>query len=521
MKKVSQWQVIELEFVSTGIYNNPLIDITATVNFFSPSGRNLPVGSFWDGGQVWRVRFSPDEVGQWSWHSTCTLPEDSGLHNQTGEFECARYNGENPLYLHGALTLSENRHHMIYADETPFFWLADTAWNGVLRAHPADWQRYLEIRQQQKFTVIQFVLTQWRGSSTDVAGELAYSGDDPIAINPAFFQRMDTKIQAINAHGFIASPVMLWALKPYDPGQALSVQDRIRLARYQLARYGAYQVVWILGGDGCYDDVIENWREIGRAVFKDRHDRLVTMHPCGANWSTSALREETWFDFIGYQSGHGGTYEHIRWATQGPPSTDWQIQPGLPVIDMEPNYQNHPSTKNCVKTIFTDHEVRRASYWSLLVSPPAGVTYGTNPIWVWREDVGEAEDHVGLGDVLPWQYGLQFPGAESMTHLRHLFETVHWWEFRPAQHLLKEQPGGQDSNQFIAAGMTTDEQNILIYTPVGGTITLNAEALHAQAQVRWYDPRIGKWIATSEAENGIYRTPDNRDWCLLISFSLT
>jgi hypothetical protein len=120
--------------------------------------------AFWDGGRVWRVRFSPDEIGTWQW-STQAKPEDIGLHRQQGEFRVREYTGDNPLYRHGALRVAASGTYLEHADGTPFFWLADTAWNGVLKSQPADWQRYLATRQKQGFTAVQFVSTQWRGGN--------------------------------------------------------------------------------------------------------------------------------------------------------------------------------------------------------------------------------------------------------------------------------------------------------------------------------------------------------------------
>ena len=87
-------------------------------------------------------------------------PSDTGLHTHQGGFWCVAYTGDNPLAQHGPLRLSEDRRTLTYADGEPFFWLADTAWNGVLRSKAEDWDRYLQAPSEQAFTAIQFVSTQ-------------------------------------------------------------------------------------------------------------------------------------------------------------------------------------------------------------------------------------------------------------------------------------------------------------------------------------------------------------------------
>ncbi|MHC5035621.1 MAG: apiosidase-like domain-containing protein, partial [Planctomycetota bacterium] len=295
------------------------------------------------------------------------------------------YEGTTPLYVHGPVGLSVDRRHFAHADGTPFFWLGDTAWNGALKSRGEDWDDYLAMRRSQGFTAVQFVCTQWRAAATDHRGEKAYEVDGRLRINPAFFQRLDARVAAANEQYLVAAPVMLWAYGEEDPGRALAEEDAIRLARYMVARWGAYQVVWILGGDADYRGAhADRWKRLGRAVFGERRDRLVTLHPQGLHWVAQEFRDESWYDFIGYQSGHGDSDEDLRWLTGGPPASQWAGEPARPVVNLEPNYEAHPAYQSGKP--FTDREVRRAAYWSLLVSPTAGLTFGHNSIWAWQEE---------------------------------------------------------------------------------------------------------------------------------------
>ena len=49
---------------------------------------------------------------------------------------------------------------------------------------------------RQGFNTVQWVATQWRAAPDgDVEGNLAFSGVEKIAINPAFFQRLDEWVE--------------------------------------------------------------------------------------------------------------------------------------------------------------------------------------------------------------------------------------------------------------------------------------------------------------------------------------
>ena len=283
-----RWGVYETALTSVRAYSNPFQDVDVRVRFIAPSGRRLTIDAFWDGGRTWRVRFSPDETGRWQWESMASDERNWGLHGQHGLMQCGPAPGADPLDSHGPIRLSPDRRHFMHADGTPWLWIGDTAWNGVLRATLQDWNTYLAARRTQGFTAIQFVDTHWRAAGQDPAGETAWTGTEGIRLNPAFFQRLDPKVAAINAHGLVGVPVVLWTALAADPGQALPESDALRVARHIVARWGAYSVIWFLGGDGHYErQGTDRWNRIGRAVFGGRADRLVTMHPSkGSNLAT-------------------------------------------------------------------------------------------------------------------------------------------------------------------------------------------------------------------------------------------
>jgi hypothetical protein len=513
MLEVAQWGIFEQALQSDHSCSNPVSDVSLRAVFTSPSGKQRQVAAFWDGRNIWRLRFSPDEPGIWHWHSECSDPTDTGMHAQSGSFHCTPYEDANPLYRHGRLRLSENRRHFVYADGAPFFWLSDTAWNGVIRAKKDDWEQYLTTRASQAFTAIQFVTTHWRAASADPRGEVAFHGSDPIAIDPAFFQPMDAKITAINQHGLAAAPVVLWACTEADPGSKLSEQDATLLARYLVARWGAHHVIWLLGGDGDYrGDRAERWRRIGRAVFGEQGHHLVTMHPGGLHWVADEFRRESWFSFTGYQSGHGDSEDDLRWLVHGPPAQEWVKEPPRPIINLEPNYETHPAYQS--RRLFTAAHVRRAAYWSLLLAPTAGVTYGHNAIWPWREERGEPEGHDYIGTVPPWKEGLSTPGIQSMVLLRRLFDSGPWWRLQPAPGLLVERSEKHAVDEAPVAASTEDGDWALIYLPRGGSFAVRADLLRRPTLVRWFNPRTGDYINAGGVarEKHTFITPDEEDW---------
>jgi len=518
-QQVAQWTRFEAQFTAGADYANPVQDVRLEVEFTSPGGQKLTVPAFWDGFRVWKVRFSPEERGKWSYRTRSSKADDAGLHEQAGSFECVAYAGQNPLYRHGALRVSDDRRYLMHADGTPFFWLGDTAWNGVLKADPQSWGIYLKDRAAKGFNVVQYVTTQWRTAAGNADGRPAFYGREKISIDAQFYQWMDERVDAMNEAGLVGAPILIWAIAgstaQLNPGQLLPDDQIVVLARYMVARYGAHQVVWMLAGDADYrGEKAERWKKIGREVFGERPARLATMHPGGRMWVADEFRAEPWYSFNGYQSGHGESPESHRWHTSGPPSQGWKQEPHHPEINLEPNYEAHLA--GGTRRPFDAHAVRRAAYWSLLIAPPAGVTYGGHGIWSWELQARPPMTHLYTGVAPPWHEAVKLPGSVSMKHLKDFFSSFAWYKLRPDPGLLAEQPGEQAPERFVAAARTEGGEEAVIYVPEGGRISLKPDRLAGLTSAEWFNPSTGARTRIGRVQKHEFQAPGAGDWVLVL-----
>lgn len=365
-----------------------------------------------------------------------------------------------------------NGRHLVGPDGQPFFWLADTAWNLWCKGTPEEWDRYLAHRKAQGFNVIQFVMGWWRGCMQPIHGRPFDVVNGELIFNEAVWESLDQVMHKIREHGLIASPIMLWTLTDIDPGQVLTEEQCIAVAKKQLERYSDPNIVWMLGGDGNYTspEVTARWKRIGRAVFGEHPPALATLHPCGTTWSGEDFADEPWYQLAAIQSGHGTVDRDLEFLVKGPWTQAWP-QLEMPLINLEPNYENAVSYEERVH--LHAYHVRRASYWSLLVVPPAGVTYGIGSIWIWSQVEGEiAENHDDSWVGRPWHEDLETPGAHSMMHLKHFFEGLPWTHLYPAPEMLAEQPGEKNPNHWQAAAATHDRSVRVIYSPTADPVQL-------------------------------------------------
>jgi hypothetical protein len=486
-----------------------------TLEFTSPSGKVRNILGFWDGAVTWRARFSPNEVGTWKYR-THSLPPVRGLDGQSGSFDCVKTSTKT-AFRHGPVRVSANGRHFEHADGAPFFWLGDTVWYGAMLSTAQDWETYLSDREKKGFSVVHFnVVAPRNGAPADENGEISFTGMEKIEMNPKFYQRLDQRVDAVNSHGMLAAIVQVWGLRKEDSGNSLPEPQLIRLMRYLEARYGAHHVVWILTGDAHYTGQQgERFKRVGRAVFGDRPHAPTTLHPGGMLFPFEPFREEKWLDFMIYQSGHGDDAPTLQWIHSGPVSEFWRKAPPRPLINLEPPYEGHLGYQS--RKPHTDYATRRAIYWSLLNAPTAGVTYGAHGVWSWHTKPGEPPtDHPTTGAAPAWRDGLKFAGSTQMKYLGQFFRSIPWWQLVPDDKLLATQPSGDDPARHVSASRSEKGDLILLYLPVGATVSLRPDVPVANLRAEWFDPRTGERSVLKNATGNTFAAPDTKDWVLLL-----
>jgi hypothetical protein len=415
----------------------------------------------------------------------------------------------NRFAAHGPVRVAApDRLHLAHADGTPFFYLADTAWNGALLSTDADWATYLDDRVARGFTAIQLIThAPWTAALANAEGLTAFEGDDPARVRPEFFDRIDRRIAEVNARGMLAVPVLAWAANfgasaRLNVGHTASAEQLIPLLRYQVERLGRHHVMWVLAGDGVYNFWRRRkWRTVGRAVFGDRADRApVALHTAGLTWPYDALADQSWLDVYGYQTSHSEDPSALRWLQQGPQAETWRRSP-RPTINLEPVYEGIGPAPG-----YDRAAVRRAVYWSLLNAPTAGVAYGAHGLWGWHERAAEALNHPGMGVGRPWHEAMRLPGSADVGRAGEAFGSVEWWRLRPDPGMVGNQAA--DRARYVAASRSAEGDVVAVYLPAGGEVSLRlAEGL----ELTWFDPRTGSRTLADR----LVAPTEGEDWLLL------
>jgi len=515
MPVVAKWGRFEKPFKSSVIYTNAVQQASLSVLFTSPLGNSFPVDGFWDGGKTWRIRFSPDQPGRWTFATTCSDAANRGLHQQTGDFLCTAATGPSRFRQHGPVRVARDHRHLEHSDATPFFWLADTVWSGPRMAQPKDWQFYALTRAYQGFSVAQWAVAP----GEDAKRQSAWSGaPDRIAINPDFFKRLDARLDLLSHVGILSGIVPLLEMPAQTNAAAALPDDQAELlVRYVVARWGAEPVAWLLAfeGDGSARNV-GRWKRIGQAVFGSRPHAPVILFPGQAHRLLDEFRDQQWVDVFGCQSVTDFTDDALKRMVAGPFATEWTKEPARPLIPFAP-CENGLTPSGGKR--FSADDVRHATYWSLLLTQPAGVSYCAQGVANW-DMTAEPHDAQTKGTGLPlWHKALFMPGAKQMSHLSKYMDSIDFWKLRPQPKAIASQPGQLSPRRFIAAAGTEANDLSLVYVPEDRTLELFLDALPRSPLVNWFNPRTGNKhpsVAVVSASTCQFPTPDPGDWLLVI-----
>ena len=224
----------------------------------------------------------------------------------------AAYAGDNPLRKHGFLRVTPDKRHFEHADGKPFLWLGDTWWKCLCKS--MSWEAFQELAADRKakgFNAVQIVCGPYPDENMMEArweneGGMPYTKKDFSVVNPRYFEFADRRIRHLVEAGIVPVIVGGWG-RPQGGGQSTLAQVGLegfkRHWRNLIARFGAYPVVWIVGGEAR--DSFGPWSELAAYVRQtDPLHHLLCYH--SPAHPRQALRENSMFDFDMIGIGHDG-----------------------------------------------------------------------------------------------------------------------------------------------------------------------------------------------------------------------
>jgi len=516
---VDQWRVVEITLTSVVTYADPFQDIELTATFTGPNNEVITRPAFWDGGTTWRVRFAPTRTGTWTYSTTCSDATNTGLHNLTGHVQATAYTGRLPIYKNGFLKVSANKRHMVYNDETPFFWLGDTHWqmsdyerDGECNYGDNCGSQFRHVAKDRKakgFTVYQ---TYPDAGVNDGGGNVhvvnwwttKYTRLDPVAFQKYF----DPKMAYLADSGFV---VALGCGVHWLSTESVGLNGLKMLARYMVARYGAYPVVWFTAQEvDIKPEEAAIWKEVAKTIdYYDSYKHPLTGHM--AYNSSYIWGKETWHTWFAVQGGHGtsGTYQNQSFY-----KGFWNYLPTQPFLEAEAKYED----VDC-GGLNTATDDRVAAYKSIQCGS-LGFTYGVSGIWAmkWDTNVAGWDSY----SKYPWYVGVDAPGSTYMKYLKQFYTSFAWDKLVPRFSDPAWCSFVNPETSILSSTPDAERYVVYFYQAARTTGTLKNLSDTKTYCARWFNPATGKSILISEAVNpvgGAYtipQKPDTNDWLLLV-----
>ncbi len=549
------WVSTEITFQSLKEYSDSkqfetVLDVAFTNR---TTGTSLTVPAFWDGGNIFKVRFAPTENGIWDFKTVCG--SDESLNDLTGTVGANPYSGDLDIYKHGFVTVDPEKKYFVYADGTPFFYLGDTHWNmfgeEFDEAGPyaddlqtnSHFKYIVDKRVEQGFTVYQ-----------------SQPGDTPYSIESNFnekdvegFKVADKYFQYIAEKGLVHANSQFFFTSTMTRVLGRKTEYIENLSRYWVARFGAYPVMWTLAQEMDNDFLAENnnnndwdytnnpWVQVAEYINEyDTYDHPLTGHQESTDRTT----------INGLAAGHNpgvasdnngvslfATEEisaktgHNWWGAQWQPSLNGKSQ----LVDFGVAKEYWISKKPAVMyesrydRLWTMEFGARAQGWIAYLNGMYGYGYGAQDIWAYDNDYmknspwNDGVDEITVDDhKMRWTESVELPSGYQAGYMRQFFEKLDWYKLVPIfNNNTYFKPNELETNLYACA---TDENNVYVvyfysnHKRTGTVQKLDADATYTAT---WYDPRTNEYTEIEKIKKATYYDiplkPDKNDWVLLIT----
>jgi len=406
---VDRWAVFELalEGPRTG---NPFADVPLAAELRNGDDV-VRVSGFYDGDGVFRVRFMPGRLGEWTYVTRSSVP---ALDGKTGRFVCVPPGEGN----HGPVRV-RNTFHFAYADGTPYRQIGTTSYAWIHQPEALQQQtlRTLAVSPFNKMRMCIFPKHYVYNANEPALHPFPREAgrNDTTRFDPGFWRHLEARILDLQRLGIEADIILF---HPYDRwGYAEMDQDTDdRYLRYAIARLASFRNVWwslanefdFMGGRSMarWDHVFET------IATEDPYGHLRGIHN-GARWYDHA---RPWVTHASIQSSE---FDKLR---------EWREKYRKPIVVDECRYEGDIPEEwgNLAPQEMVDR------FWRGLV---AGVY------------VGHGETYRRPDDVLWWSKGgvLHGESPARIAFLKRFLEEAPEEGIEP----LGEGVGGREGEQYI------------------------------------------------------------------------
>ncbi|RXP46881.1 DUF5060 domain-containing protein [Lutibacter sp. HS1-25] len=292
-KKVEQWQRFEISLTNK-INGNSFNNVKLSAKFFNKD-TSFVVNGFYDGNNIFKIRFMPQEIGKWNYIVKSNIPE---FNNKKGEFECIKATANN----HGIVKVSDT-YYFKYADGKQYYPFGTTAYAWLHMGNELQ-EETLQSLKKSGFNKVRMCVFpkdynlvkeepviypfEIKNIEINANGDKIFTWDFE-KFNPAFFQHLEKRIDDLAALGIEADLILF---HPYDKGRwgfdSMPTEVNIKYLNYITARLASFKNVWwSLANEWDYltAKTVKDWDVLIETVAKnDPYNHLCSIHGATATY---------------------------------------------------------------------------------------------------------------------------------------------------------------------------------------------------------------------------------------------
>lgn len=291
-EKVEQWNRFEIS-LKHKTKGNPFQDVKLSAKF-SNADTTFVVKGFYDGNNVFKIRFMPQQIGKWNYIISSSIEK---FNTKIGSFNCIKASVDN----HGMVKVSET-YHFKYSDGKNYYPFGTTAyaWTHMKEELQEETLKTLEKADFNKVRMCVFPKNydlvkeepkvypfKFKKVVTNAKGDKIFTWNFD-EFDPEFFQHLEKRIDDLNKIGVQADLILF---HPYDGGRwgfdSMPHNVNEKYLEYITARLSSFKNVWwSLANEWNYVDAktVSDWDALTETVVNNDPYR----HLCSIHGATSS-----------------------------------------------------------------------------------------------------------------------------------------------------------------------------------------------------------------------------------------
>ncbi len=301
------WDFVEIEFKGPSA-RNPFAEVKFGATF-KLGAREVKVPGFYDGNGVYKVRFMPDQTGDWTYTTYATV---SALAGKTGSLTAT----DAAPGVHGPVTVHPP-YWFQYADGTPFFPVGTTAYAWTHQTSKLQ-DKTVDILKKGPFNKIRTcVFPKDYSYNKNEPEEYVYEGKpgafEFTRFNPKYWAAFEKRIAQLRDLNIEADIIIFHPYDRWGFATMSAAQDDLYL-EYLVARLSAYRNVWWSFAnewDLMKEKTTADWDRYFKIVQAiDPYQHLRSVHNCRVFYD----HNKAWVNHVSVQSSDVERVD--EWRTQ-------------------------------------------------------------------------------------------------------------------------------------------------------------------------------------------------------------